>query len=223
MEEKKPLDSQLTHTSKEPEAQLWAQIGTSSYSPLPSNDKAATTKPSKEEPQSPSKENGTPTETPEAKNDSVGDSGNKDAESKPAESDEKGNTSDEVPKSKSSTLGDGFTDSDADATKDSGSKERSRSRSRSRERRRRLLPDYTTNSSNPNDIKSRVFVGHLNTEKCTKEEVGNLFEPYGTIIGVNLRDGYGFVQFKDESSVKEAIKHVHAKMFHDMKLGWLSE
>lgn len=249
MEEKKPLESELTHTSKEPEAQLWAQIGTKSYDPpVPSTDKTA--KPKKEE--SPSKkptsqENGTSEDPPQDKESTENaeesnfiDVGNSEAE-KPeekmeatSEEDEKAKESKEkskeLPKSKSFTLGDGFVEPSETETKDSPKgkeskdKEKTRSRSRSRERKRSpssrdKYSDYTTNSSMPEDIKSRVFIGHLNTDKCDKKEVDELFRPFGKILGVNLQNGYGFVQYEEEKSVKEAIKHLHGTVFKEDKLG----
>ena len=249
MEENKPLESPLTHTSKEPEAQVWAQIGTKSYDPLlQSSDK--TTKPKEESPSKKptSQENGTPGNVSQGKEgtdspEEVIDVGNSESEKLTSEEAQKAiekeskEKSKELPKSKSFTLGDGFVEPVAETetkTKDSSkgkeskdkAKRSTRSRSRSRERKRSpsskdkdKYNDYTTNSSMPEDIKSRVFVGHLNTDKCEKTEVDELFRPFGKILGVNMQNGYGFVQYEEEKSVKEAIKHLHGTVFKDEKLG----
>lgn len=244
MDEKKPLESRLlSHTSKEPEAQVWAQIGTKSYDPpLPSNDKV--TKPQKDDsplkktPTKEKTENGTPEGSLEKE-----DTGNQDvqyfidtgvepAKSEGTEEKDASKPTESLPKSKSLALADGFenTPEETKETKEkkenNDAKEKSRSRSRSRERKRskrspnrKYIPDYTTNSNNPDDVKSRVFVGHLNTDACEKSEVEDLFKPYGKVLGITLQNGYGFVQYEDEKSVKDAIKHLHATMFHDRQLG----
>ena len=260
MEEKKPLESHsLTHTSKELEGQVWAQIGTSSYDP---SKKQASTAPPVDttvemRPPSAEKafiektkqidaENGD-CSTPEATSGAV--VANEQTNSQPEVEKEK--KEDEEPKSDSAEVattageerrsrnmvGDGF---------DTNSKEdRSRSRSRSRDRKqqrragsrgshsppastsssgstrkkRQPYADYGTNSRNPNDIRSRVFIGHLNTDSCTRDELEELFKPYGKIAGVNLQSGYGFVQFEEEDSVRMAIKQVHGTSFKGSNLG----
>lgn len=186
MDEKKPLDSRsLTHTSKEPEAQVWAQIGTSSYDPpiepTVSREEASNVQ---EIPFSGS------SKFPVDKN----------AEEKTQEGKSLENNSEEL--------------------------ERSRSRSRSRERghnedgeEKEGSLGYTTSSNNLVDIRSRVFVGHLHTKECTKEDVLELFKPFGTVLGVNLRNGYGFVQFSEEMSVRDAIKQLHGTKFFGHKIG----
>jgi RNA recognition motif-containing protein len=233
MEEKKPLESKLTHTSKEPEAQVWAQIGTKSYDPpVQSNDKIA----KKEEP--PAKENGEgaqaveSTETPEVMDVGTTESEKPNEEEKTEDAEQKEEPkAKELPKSKSFTVGDGFVEPSTNSEEKSGDddakggdKRDSRSRTRSRSRERKRSPgskynDYTTNSSDPRDVRSRVFIGHLSTDNCTKQEVDDLFQPFGKVLGINLQNGYGFVQYENEKSVKEAIKHLHATVFHGDKLG----
>lgn len=76
-----------------------------------------------------------------------------------------------------------------------------------------------TNSLDPRFVRARVFVGHLNTNKCTREDVEKLFEPHGKIVGVSLQNGYGFVQFEDEEGARRAIKEVHGQQFAGMRIG----
>ena len=220
MEEKKPLESRsLKHTSKEPEAQVWAQIGTSSYDPpikpapaIATTDKAST-----------SKENGVPTENTT----SIQEEEATEAAQEPQKEAENGKDkvpeekkSNSPPKRKSNTLGDGFETTESESKP---KRSRSRSRSRSRERRRRSRSterrDYSTSSMNQKDIRSRVFIGHLNTSECTKKDLEELFGPYGKISGVNMQHGYGFVQYDNEESVKEAIKKCHNTTFMGSRIG----
>jgi len=74
-----------------------------------------------------------------------------------------------------------------------------------------------------NDFK--VFVGNLDF-KCTSEDVGRLFAPYGTVIGVNLRTdrltgrpkGFGFVTFSSISEAEAAITALHGSQLHGRTL-----
>lgn len=221
MEEKKPLESQsLTHTSKELEGQVWAQIGTSSYDPSKkqaSTDKPATTVENNAPIEDPVEAENGDTSTTEEPADDCNDSKADSTKSENETEAKKPNNGDITERKNRNILGDGFESKD----------KRSRSRSRSHERKRRSSPgrrnkpftDYSTNSRNITDLRSRVFIGHLNTEVSTKEEVETLFKPYGKILGVNLQSGYGFVQFEDEESVKMAIKQVHGTKFKGIQLG----
>ena len=262
MEEKKPLESRLTHTSKEPEAQAWAQIGTKSYdSPItlmPSSETIGMPK-VEEKVVEKVEENGVDTnELPEEKplppqevqeeeeaeeEEEKEEKGNEialadtaciDTGAEPANSDDNTAVETNTPNKqndlkeqrKKNTLSDGF------ETTTEPSPHRSRDRSRSRERRRERSPDkrgkkeadkkypsYRTNSKNVDDLRARVFIGHLNTDECDESDVETVFKPYGKIMGVTLQNGYGFVQYDNEKSVLEAIKNVHGVAFRNMKLG----
>ena len=263
MEEKKPLESKLTHTSKEPEAQLWAQIGTKTYDPpvkqttskekittTPSTTTTTTTTPPVEpENNGISEEAEMMTGGQDAADPGVGNgkaiaaeeaggvATTKEAETETTVTQQTEKDPDEQPKedstqklsSSKNAVGDSFDSSKGDTSRSkSGSPERRRNRSRSHSRNRsrsrspsnrRTFHDYVTNSNNPEDIRSRVFVGHLNTDKCDKTEVEELFKPHGKILGVTIQNGYGFVQYDSEQAVRDAIKMLHGTMFHNMKLG----
>lgn len=78
------------------------------------------------------------------------------------------------------------------------------------------------NSTNKNDFKSarsRVFVGHLNSIRATREEMRTLFGKCGPINSVSILNGYGFVQFDSEESALKAIATIHGHYFHGMRLG----
>ena len=78
---------------------------------------------------------------------------------------------------------------------------------------------HRTNSTNPGQIRARVFVGHLNTDKCSRTEVEKLFTPFGKICSCSLQQGYGFVQYEEEESARKAIRSLHGKEFFGIKLG----
>ncbi len=44
------------------------------------------------------------------------------------------------------------------------------------------------------DPRSRLFIGNLPTEKVTKQELFQIFSPYGDILEVVLKANYGFIQ-----------------------------
>ena len=76
-----------------------------------------------------------------------------------------------------------------------------------------------TSSTDNRDIRSRVFIGHLNTEKCTRRDLEKLFKPCGKIMAISVLNGYGFIQFDNEESARKAIDDIHGTPFFDMKLG----
>lgn len=76
-----------------------------------------------------------------------------------------------------------------------------------------------TSSTDNRDIRSRVFIGHLNTEKCTRRDLEKLFKPCGKVVAISVLNGYGFIQFDNEESARKAIDDIHGTPFFDMKLG----
>jgi len=80
-------------------------------------------------------------------------------------------------------------------------------------------PGTKTNSDRQQDIFSRVFVGHLPTDRCSRTDVEKLFSQYGTITGCSVLNGYGFVQYKTPESVDEAIRHLHGHHFFGANIG----
>lgn len=53
---------------------------------------------------------------------------------------------------------------------------------------------------------SRLFVGNLAVNTLKQQDVWRVFRPYGKIAAVNMKQGFGFVQFTDDSDCTEAIK-----------------
>lgn len=92
------------------------------------------------------------------------------------------------------------------------------------DRDERLLRLYdregrNTSSTEPRMMHSRVFIGNLAAEKVTRQEIEQLFGPYGKILGVSLHRSYGFVQFDSVASANEAVKGMNGTMLHGLKLG----
>ena len=76
-----------------------------------------------------------------------------------------------------------------------------------------------TSSSDPKMMSARVFVGNLAAEKVSRQDVEKMFTSHGKILGISLHKSYGFVQFDDEESAKEAVKALNGTMLHGLRLG----
>lgn len=79
--------------------------------------------------------------------------------------------------------------------------------------------DENTSSLSERAIRSRVFVGHLDTEQCSRKDVMKLFGKCGRIKAVSLQHGYGFVQYENTSSALRALEEIHGTPFFGMSLG----
>ena len=78
-----------------------------------------------------------------------------------------------------------------------------------------------TSSKDPKMLNSRVFIGNLASEKVGRQDIENLFETYGKVLGVSLHKSYGFVQFDSEESAKNSVNSMHGHMLHGLKMGML--
>ena len=67
------------------------------------------------------------------------------------------------------------------------------------------VPAAGSVTNDPNSIKSRVFVGNLNTIALSKEDVLRIFSQYGVVTGVSMHKGYAFVQFASEAEARVAV------------------
>lgn len=66
---------------------------------------------------------------------------------------------------------------------------------------------------------SRLFVGNLASEKTSKEELARIFAQYGDIYEIVLKESYGFVQYNNSESVREAIRMENGRLVGGLKLG----
>ena len=76
-----------------------------------------------------------------------------------------------------------------------------------------------TSSMDAKAIRSRVFIGHLNTDRCSRRDIEKVFSKCGKIEAISLLQGYGFIQFDNEESARKAIDDIHGTPFLGMKLG----
>lgn len=76
-----------------------------------------------------------------------------------------------------------------------------------------------TNSSDPHSIKSRVFVGCLNTFTLTKDDVQAIFDRYGSISAISMHKGYAFVQYMDEQSARNAVAGEDQRVYAAQRIG----
>lgn len=225
MEERAPLDRQsLQHTSKEPEAQVWAQIGTPQYNPpVPQTQAEQQTNDVK-----------SPLES--YKIPKVGSSSTVEEAAK-SSGDVRDEESDEelqVDENAETVL------ADVEPTEASGNKETVESTDEKTSQKKEETisdkedkkpdkedgkpgededPTPYTSSNDPKLIKARVFVGQLDTSKVTKKDVEKVFEPFGKLLGVLLLNGYGFVQYEEEECAKKAIKDAHGTEICGSKIG----
>ena len=92
---------------------------------------------------------------------------------------------------------------------------------REREARQRVYDreGRNTSSMDPKMLNSRVFIGNLASDRVSRQDVVKMFEPYGKVLGVSLHKSYGFVQFDDEDSAKEAVKGIDGRIVEGLRVG----
>jgi RNA recognition motif-containing protein len=225
MDERSPLDNRsLSHTSREPEGQAWAQIGTKAPStiskpaPVPLSTAKLTVSSANAGHPPVEKKSSPPSPTAaRAEEDALSDDGRplqvvEDAESEPPQPANNDTALAEEKKNGGEEEAAGSV-SGADAADNSGE---GGSGGAGGENGSRLSD--RTNSSDPKMVRCRVFVGHLNTDKCSRNELEELFTPFGKVASVSLQHGYGFVQYYDEQAAKRAITELHGLQFKGMKL-----
>lgn len=100
--------------------------------------------------------------------------------------------------------------------------------------------DDVTRSNDPRLLASRLFLGNLPTDKCTKQDIYEHFCRYGNILGlfsyilsspslteihfvyvagILLFKGYGFLQFKEVQDAKIAVISENHEMFMGQRMG----
>eukprot|EP00794_Sanderia_malayensis_P019312 gene19312-21236_t len=70
-----------------------------------------------------------------------------------------------------------------------------------------------TNKNDPESIRSRIFIGNLNTEEVTRDDIEREFSKYGDVVGCSLHTNFGFVQYDSREEADLAVKEVHGKIF----------
>ncbi|KAL3229632.1 Nuclear polyadenylated RNA-binding protein 3 [Nakaseomyces bracarensis] len=54
--------------------------------------------------------------------------------------------------------------------------------------------------------KSRLFIGNLPLKNVTKENLFRIFSPFGHILQINIKNAFGFIQYDNPQSVRDAIE-----------------
>ncbi|KAJ3088869.1 serine arginine-rich splicing factor [Quaeritorhiza haematococci] len=65
---------------------------------------------------------------------------------------------------------------------------------------------------------SRLYVGRLGRE-VREKDVERLFRTYGDIREINLKNGFGFVEFKDSRDASDALKGLNDTSFYGERYG----
>ncbi|XP_055690596.1 nuclear receptor coactivator 5 isoform X1 [Lutzomyia longipalpis] len=68
----------------------------------------------------------------------------------------------------------------------------------------------------PATVRSRVYVGAL-AEGTTRKEMEDYFQKYGSIVGVVVNRGFGFIQFESEECAAAVLQDKHG-MIHGKKI-----
>ncbi|QLQ77899.1 hypothetical protein HG537_0A01460 [Torulaspora globosa] len=55
--------------------------------------------------------------------------------------------------------------------------------------------------------KSRLFIGNLPLRNVSKEDLFRIFSPYGHILQINIKNAFGFIQYNNPQSVRDAIEN----------------
>lgn len=55
--------------------------------------------------------------------------------------------------------------------------------------------------------KSRLFIGNLPLKNVSKEDLFRIFSPYGHILQINIKNAFGFIQYNNPQSVRDAIEN----------------
>jgi RNA recognition motif-containing protein len=76
-----------------------------------------------------------------------------------------------------------------------------------------------TNSSDPQAINSRIFVGNVNTFALTKDDIEAVFKRYGKIIGISMHKGYAFIQYTSDTESRNAVAGEDQRMYAGQQIG----
>uniref|UniRef100_A0A8R1EBS7 RRM domain-containing protein n=1 Tax=Caenorhabditis japonica TaxID=281687 RepID=A0A8R1EBS7_CAEJA len=82
---------------------------------------------------------------------------------------------------------------------------------------------YDTSSKDPHMIRARVFIGNLGRAIISRDDIIDLFRPFGKLIAVNFfaNNGFGFVQFNEAAHADQACLTLHGTQWKSCCLGTL--
>ncbi len=78
-----------------------------------------------------------------------------------------------------------------------------------------------TNKNDPESVRCRMFIGNLNTDKISCEEVEKHFSKFGKIVGCSLHTNFGFVQYDTREEADLAVKETHGTILFGKRVGKL--
>ncbi|VDK42279.1 unnamed protein product [Anisakis simplex] len=81
---------------------------------------------------------------------------------------------------------------------------------------------FDTSSKEPHLIRARVFVGNMNTNAITRDDIIRLFSGYGTLLGVTLFKGYAFIQYANPNEADLAVSVLNGYNWNGSILGKLT-
>lgn len=62
------------------------------------------------------------------------------------------------------------------------------------------------------EMSTRVYIGRL-ARDARDRDLERLFKSYGEIREINIKSGYGFVEFKDPRDAEDVVYDFHGKEF----------
>lgn len=62
------------------------------------------------------------------------------------------------------------------------------------------------------NMSTRVYLGRL-ARDCRDRDIEKLFRGYGDIREINLKNGFGFVEFRDNRDAEDVVYDFHGKEF----------
>ena len=76
-----------------------------------------------------------------------------------------------------------------------------------------------TSSTDPESVRCRVFIGNLNTDKISREDLKKHFSKYGAVLGCSLHLNFGFVQFGLKDQADKAVIETHGSVLFGKRVG----
>lgn len=76
-----------------------------------------------------------------------------------------------------------------------------------------------TSSKSPDDMKSRIFIGNLNTNLLTKRQLHMIFSAYGVIRAISMHKGFAFVQYTDQMDALNAVYAQDGRILSGQAIG----